>query len=140
MSKYNRGFSLMEIMIAVIILASIATVVISNVSGQQKKAQVYQANILIDQVSQSLEMFYRDCSFYPTTEEGFIALLEKVDRCPSWGPEPYLTRDEIPKDPWGGELIYEYDDTSSSYEIFSLGSDRKEGGEGYAQDISSRDR
>jgi len=82
----------MEIMIAVIILASIATVVISNVTGQQKKAQVYQANILIDQVSQALEMLYRDCSFYPATEEGFIALFEQVDRCPSWGPEPYLTR------------------------------------------------
>lgn len=140
MSKYNRGFSLMEIMIAVIILASIATVVISNVSSQQKKAQVYQAQILIDQVSQSLEMFYRDCSFYPSNEEGFIALLEKVDRCPSWGPEPYLTRNQTPKDPWGGELIYEYNEATSSYAIFSLGSDRTEGGEGYAQDISSENR
>ena len=134
----SKGFSLIEIMIAVIILASMATIVVSNVASQHKKAQVSQAKILLSQVSNSIEMFYRDCSFYPTTDEGLDALLDPVTRCPSWGPESYLTRG-YPKDPWGNRLIYEYDESSDSYEIFSLGKDKKEGGQGYAADLSSRD-
>ena len=136
--SYQKGFSLIEIMIAVVILASMATVIVSNVASQHKKSQVSQAKILLSQVSNSLEMFYRDCSFYPTTDEGLDALLDPVSRCPSWGPEPYLTKG-FPKDPWGNGLVYEYDESSGLYEIFSLGSDKKEGGEGYATDLSSRD-
>ena len=134
----SKGFSLIEIMIAVIILASMATVVVTNVASQHKKAQVSQAKILLSQITNSIEMFYRDCSFYPSTDEGLDALLDPVDRCPSWGPEPYLTKG-YPKDPWGSRIIYEYDEASGSYEIFSLGSDKTEGGENYATDLSSRD-
>lgn len=129
----------MEIMIAIIILATMATVVISNVSGQQKKARVSQAKILISQVVNSIEMFYRDCSFYPTNEEGLEALTSPLERCPAWGPDPYLVKGRLPKDPWNAELVYEYDEETDSYEVFSLGSDRREGGEGYAQDLSSED-
>ena len=84
-------------------------------------------------------MFYRDCSSYPTNEEGLYALIEPLPRCPSWGPEPYLVKALIPKDPWGNELIYEYDELTDTYEVLSLGSDRREGGENYAQDLSSAD-
>ena len=138
-TSLSRGFSLMEIMIALIILASMATFLISNVASQQKKARVSQAKILLSQVSNSLEIFQRDCSFYPTSEEGLDALVEPLDRCISWGPEPYLRNGKLPQDPWGNQLIYEYDESLSSYELFSLGSDRKEGGEGYAADLSSKD-
>ena len=137
--KAKKGFTLMEIMIAIVILSTMATVLITNVTGQQKKARVSQARILLSQVSNSLEMFYRDCSFYPTNEEGLEALVEPVPRCPSWGPEPYLVKGNIPRDPWGNELIYEYDELTDSYEILSLGSDRREGGVDYAQDLSSAD-
>ncbi len=139
LKKLNRGFTLMEIMIAIVILSTMATILITNVTGQQKKARISQAKILLSQVVSSIEMFYRDCSFYPTNEEGLTALVNPTDRCPSWGPEPYLVKGRIPKDPWGGNLIYEYDENTDTFEVFSLGSDRKEGGEGYAKDLSSLD-
>ena len=137
--KFNKGFTLMEIMIAIVILSTMATILITNVTGQQKKAKVSQAKILLSQVVNAIEMFYRDCSSYPSNEEGLTALTVPLERCSSWGPEPYLIKGRIPKDPWEGNLIYEYDENTDSFEVFSLGSDRKEGGEGYAADLSSAD-
>ena len=137
--KQSRGFSLMEIMIAVLIIASMATVLITNVTAQFNKSKVAQAKILLSQISQALDTFYRDCSFYPESEEGLDALVFPLERCGAWGPEPYLKGGKLPKDPWDNDLIYEYDDTSGAYEIFSLGKDRREGGEGYAADLSSNE-
>ena len=137
--KRRRGFSLMEVMIALAIIVTMATVLIGNFSSQFRKSQVSQAKILLAQVVQSLETFYRDCSFYPTADEGLLALAEKLDRCPSWGPEPYFKKGKIPKDPWKRDLIYEYDEESGSFEVLSLGKDGREGGEDYDSDLSSDD-
>lgn len=135
----HRGFSLIEVMIAVAIVATMATILITNFSEEHKKAQVSQAKIILSQVVQSLETFYRDCSFYPTTEEGLEALVVAPERCPSWGPKPYFRKGKIPKDPWKNHLIYEYDELTGAFELFSLGKDGREGGEDYDTDLSSND-
>ena len=135
----SRGFSLMEIMIAVVIIATMATVLITNLTAEFNKSKISQAKILLAQVVQSLETFYRDCAFYPSTAEGLTALVNELGRCPAWGPEPYFKNGKIPQDPWNNELVYEYNDITGEFEVFSLGKDRREGGEDYDTDLSSKD-
>ena len=125
--------TLIEIMIVIAILGGLMAILGQTVMGRLKKANMNQAKILIGEVSKALDMYYTDCSSYPTTEEGLQALLAKPASCNSWGPEPYLKK--MNKDPWGGELQYE--SHGNSYTIRSLGADKREGGTGDGEDISS---
>lgn len=131
--KNDRGMTLLEIMIVLAILGSLIAILATSVTGRLKAAKINQAKILIGEVSKALDMYYTDCSSYPTTEEGLQALIAKPASCNSWGPEPYLKK--INKDPWNGDLIYE--SHGNTYTIRSLGSDKREGGAGDAADISS---
>ena len=128
----NKGMTLIEIMIVLVILASIGGVLVTQVTGALKKSRVKNAQILITELGKSLDTYYTDCGQYPSSLD---SLVDDEDNCSNWGPEPYLKK--VPKDPWGNDFIYESDE--SSYEIISLGEGGKEGGDGYAKDISSED-
>ena len=128
----EKGMTLIEIMIVLVILASIGGVLITRVTGALKKSRVKNAQILITELGKSLDTYYTDCGKYPSSLE---ALTSNSDSCSNWGPEPYLKR--IPKDPWESEFIYESE--GGSYEIVSLGQGGQEGGEGFEKDISSED-
>ena len=132
----RRGMTLIEIMIVLLILGSIAALLGVNVAGEMKKAKKRQAVILINSLSQALSSYYTDCGSYPSTEEGLQALVERTASCDSWGPEPYLEKN-VPKDPWKMDFIYEQD--GSRFVLISLGADKREGGEGFDADISSED-
>ena len=131
--KNNRGMTLIEIMIVIAILGGLMAILGQTVMGRLKKANMNQAKILIGEVSKALDMYYTDCSTYPSTEEGLQALIQKPAGCASWGPDPYLKK--LNKDPWGKELIYE--NVGNTYIIRSLGADKREGGSGDGEDISS---
>lgn len=133
----NKGLSLIEMLVVVGILAFIMSIVARNVSQGKKKSQINQAKILIGLIEQSMEEFNYDCGYYPETLENLV--VSPTD-CEEWGPQPYLKNGKIPKDPWGQEFLYEYDENSGNYEILSLGADRKVGGSGrFNKDISSLD-
>ena len=136
--KNNRGFSLIEIIVAIALVALVGATIFANVGPKQRKGKVNLAKIAIRNLEGALETFYIDCNFYPSSAEGLEALVSAPDRCESWGPEPYLKNGKIPKDPWKNDFIYRESD-SGGFEIISLGSDGKEGGKDYAQDISSKD-
>lgn len=131
----NKGMTLLEIMIVLVILGGLATVLISSVMGRLGSAKVKQAKIQIGEFTKNLDMYYTDCGLYPTTDEGLQALITAPSSCTSWGPEPYIKR--LSKDPWSKDLIYESD--GSSYVLRSLGKGGKEGGSGEEADISSED-
>ena len=135
----QKGFSLTEILIALVLIVGISASVLTNVMGQQDKGKVNQAKIMISRLSDALNTFYMDCGYYPSTNEGFSALVLAPDKCESWGPEPYLDKGKMPKDPWKNDFAYEYDESTGKFEILSFGKDRKAGGEGFAKDISSHD-
>jgi general secretion pathway protein G len=138
--KNNRGMTLVEIMIVLVILGSLATVLITKVSKSLAKAKIQQAKILISEVGKALDQFNTDCAFYPTTEQGLQALVTPPaaggKTCTNWGPESYLTK--IPLDPWKNPLMYVCTD-GQHYILKSFGADGKEGGEGLNADISSED-
>ena len=135
--KNNQGFSLMEIMIALALIVVVGTGVFVNLLGRYEKGKIDQAKISITRLADAVNMFYMDCGYYPSSAEGLEALIIAPQKCESWGPA-YLTKGKIPKDPWKNDFIYEYDTSTDSFEIISLGKGGKQGGEDSATDLSSK--
>lgn len=134
----QSGFTLIEIMVVVVILGVLGALIVPNVIGVPDEARVEAAKSDIGAIGSALEMYRLDNSIYPSTEQGLEALVEQPTGFPEprkWGPEPYLKK--LKDDPWGEPYYYFSEDRS--FEIYSYGADRKEGGEGVDADISSND-
>ncbi len=126
------GMTLLEIMIVLAILGSLMAILLPKLVGQQDKAKVKETKIIISQVITALNMYYTDCGKFPASLEGLTAA---DSSCTNWGPEAYMKK--TPKDSWDNEFQYTVE--GSNFILKSLGSDKREGGEGYAGDISSED-
>ncbi|HLW56602.1 MAG TPA: type II secretion system major pseudopilin GspG [Bacteriovoracaceae bacterium] len=138
--KSNQGMSLIEILIALTLLALAGTFVGGRVFENLQEGKVQTAKIQIKSLSDRLKEFRRDCNFYPTTEMGLDALIEKPTGgrdCKRYAPGGYIEGGKIPLDPWDAEYIYESD--GRTFTIISLGADNAEGGEGVDADINSND-
>ncbi|AHI05595.1 general secretion pathway protein G precursor [Bdellovibrio bacteriovorus W] len=130
--KNRKGMTLIEIMIVLAIIGSIAALLLPNITGQLDKSKVREARIQLTQVVNALSMYYTDCGKYPETLEG----LTKADpNCSNWGPEPYYKKSL--KDPFNHDLVYELEGTE--YTLKSLGKDGREGGSGYNADVTLDD-
>ncbi|MDB1122500.1 type II secretion system major pseudopilin GspG [Vibrio algarum] len=137
-NKKQNGFTLLEIMVVVVILGILASVVVPNLLGNKEKADQQKAVSDISALEQALDMYKLDNSVYPTTDQGLEALVTK----PSGSPEPRNYRDggyirRLPQDPWGYDYQYLSPGDKGTLDIFSLGSDGQEGGEGSAADIGN---
>ncbi len=134
----QSGFTLIEIMVVVVILGVLGALIVPNIIGAPDEARVTAAKSDIRAISTQLETYRLHNSVYPSTEQGLEALVEEPTGFPeprNWGPEPYLKK--IPVDPWDEPYYYFSEDRS--YEIYSYGADRREGGEGIDADINSND-
>ncbi len=136
--KNQKGFTLIEIMVVLAILAGLIAMVAPNIIGEAGAARVKTAKAEMANISLALDMYKLDNFTYPSTSQGIEALASK----PSGSPEPknyksggYMKK--MPMDPWGN--AYLYFSKKSNYEIVSLGADGEEGGEEDAADISSND-
>jgi len=136
--KKQSGFTLIEIMVVLAILAGLVAMVAPNIIGEAGAARVKTAKAEMANISQALDMYKLDNFTYPSTSQGLEALVSK----PSGSPEPknyksggYMKK--LPVDPWGNPYLYF--SKSGKFEIVSFGADGEEGGEGDAQDISSND-
>ncbi len=136
--KNQKGFTLIEIMVVLAILAGLIAMVAPNIIGEAGAARVKTAKAEMANISLALDMYKLDNFSYPSTSQGIEALASK----PSGSPEPknyksggYMKK--MPVDPWGN--AYLYFSKKSNYEIVSLGADGEEGGEEDAADISSND-
>ena len=130
----NLGMTLIEIVLVLTILGGLFAMIIPKVMDQFGKAKYNEAKVSLKQVATQIEMYNSECQSYPRDFNDMITN-PGAEVCANWGPKAYLP--SIPKDPWGTPLIYEVDGTS--YHLRSLGKDKKEGGEGYAKDITSDD-
>lgn len=133
----QRGLTLIEIMVVLVIVGGLMAVLGQTVFTNLGNANVKTTRAQFQEISKQLEMYNADCGGFPTTDQGLQALVADpgTDVCPNWGPNPYLKA--LPKDPWSRALLYDSD--GSTFELRSLGSDRKEGGTGTAKDLSSGD-
>ncbi len=133
-----RGFTLIEIMVVVVILGILGALIVPNIIGRPDEARVQAAKADIESVGTALELYRLDNGNYPSTDQGLDALVSEPSGFPEarrWNADGYLKK--LPVDPWDEPYLYFSEDRS--YEIYSYGSDRKEGGEGVDSDISSKD-
>lgn len=133
-AAHNRGFTLIEIMVVVVILGILGALIVPNIIGRPDEARVTAAQSDIQAISNALELYRLDNSHYPSTDQGLEALVTKPSGYPEpkhWNSEGYLKK--VPVDPWGEPYIYINE--GRNYEIYSLGADGKEGGEGVDADI-----
>jgi len=138
----DTGLTLIELMVVIIILGVLATFIVPRFMDQPEKARVAKARVEIESLASAVKMFKLDNGFYPSTEQGLKALVEKptVGRIPThWREGGYLEKKEVPKDPWGNEYVYISPSPNGDFEIISYGADGREGGEGFDADISSQD-
>ncbi len=135
--KTQSGFTLIEIMIVVIIIASLAAIVMPRLSGRSEQAKAVVAQTDINSsISLALKLYQLDNGKFPTTEQGLAALISKPSSAPvppNWK-EPYL--DKKPVDPWGNPYQYKSPGAhnSSTFDLYSFGND---GLEGTADDIKN---
>jgi len=137
MSKTEiKGFTLIEVMVVVVILAVLAALIVPRVVGRTDEARAVAAKQDIATIMQSLKLYRIDNSRYPTNEQGLEALVSR----PTTEPQPsnwksYL--DKLPKDPWGNTYLYLNPGVHGEIDVFSLGADGKPGGSEADADIGS---
>ncbi len=133
--RRDRGFTLIEILVVMVIIGMLAALVgpkaISYLSGAKQKT----AKAQITNFETALDAFRLDVGRYPTTEEGLKALREKPSGAEKWQ-GPYFNK-EVPLDPWGKAYVYKAPGDNGEYDIISYGLDGVEGGEGENQDVVS---
>ena len=136
----QRGFTLIEIMVVVVILGILAALVVPQVMNRPDQAKVTVAKGDIKAIGAALDMYKLDNYSYPSTQQGLDALVEKPGGNPqpkNWNRDGYLKR--VPKDPWGNEYQYLSPGTQGQFDLYSYGADGKQGGSDLNADIGNWD-
>ncbi|UXY14363.1 type II secretion system major pseudopilin GspG [Chitiniphilus purpureus] len=134
----ERGFTLIEILVVITILAILGALVVPKIMDRPNEARVVAAQQDIRTVIQGLKLYKLDNGRYPTTEQGLRALIEKPTSGPvpnNWKTGGYL--EKLPKDPWGGDYLYLNPGLKGEIDVMSYGADGQQGGEGFDADIGS---
>jgi general secretion pathway protein G len=134
---YSRiGFTLLELMVVLLILALIASIAAPQVTKHLRKAKIQTAKIQVDALGAAVDSFHVDNGRLPTNEEALKALVERPAGLPAWD-GPYIKKKESLIDPWGEPYRYRVPGTNGEYDVYSWGADKKEGGDGDAGDIGT---
>jgi len=125
--KSRKAFSLIELMVVIVILGLLAALVAPKFLKRGEEAKLTTTQVQMKSVEQALKLYKLHNNFYPTTEQGLKALVEKPETEPvpkNWK-GPYL--DKVPKDAWGNDFIYVSD--GKTFTLVSPGPDGEEGTE-----------
>ncbi|HVC45270.1 MAG TPA: type II secretion system major pseudopilin GspG [Candidatus Binataceae bacterium] len=134
LGESERGFTLIELMVVILIIGLLATIVVQNLRGATDKAKRIKAEADISALKTALDRYYLDNGSYPTSDQGLPALVS----APTNGKVPADYPDggyieKVPNDPWNTPYFYQSD--GNSYVLKSFGADGVEGGTGKNADI-----
>lgn len=132
--RAQAGFSLMELLVALVILALVMGIVAPRVVGYLSRAKSQTAEAQVKMMQGALDLFLLDVGRYPTEDEGLKALLAAPAGAAGWA-GPYLDEDTLPADPWGREYLYSAGGDGLRVRVYSLGRDGAAGGSGEDADI-----
>lgn len=130
---YQRGFTLMELLVVVVIIGLLVALVAPRYFQQIGKSERTAAANQIDALRKATDSYRMDMGRFPRAEEGLVALVERPEGDARWN-GPYLQK-AVPVDPWGNPYVYRIPGNSSDYDVISLGKDGRPGGQGEDADI-----
>lgn len=139
LKRSQSGFTLLELMVVAAILSLLVALVAPNLLGRSDDAKIAVAKTQLRNITSALDLYRLDNGHYPSTAQGLQALVTRPTGYPearNWKSGGYLP--SLPKDPWQSEYLYISPGAQGDYDLLSLGSDGREGGDGDAADLSSR--
>ena len=136
----NRGFTLIVVLVVVAILGILAAIVVPRILDRPDEAKRVAAKTDVGAIVQALKLYRLDNGFYPSTDQGLAALVQRPTAEPApanWKSGGYLER--LPRDPWGSDYQYLNPGVRGEIDVYSLGADKARGGEGRGADIGNWD-
>jgi general secretion pathway protein G len=134
--RRRRGFTLLELMVVLLILGLLTTIAAPRVAKYLRKAKADTARIQVEALGAAVDSFNLDNGRFPTSEEGLKALVERPQDLTTWD-GPYIKKQDSLTDPWGKAYLYRVPGRKGEFDVYSLGSDQREGGEGDARDVGN---
>jgi len=132
----ERGYTLVELLVVLAILGLLVAIAAPRVIKYLGSAKVDTAKIQIEQLGNSLDLYHLEVGHYPTDQEGLQALVDRPQQAQAWN-GPYLKNRQSLIDPWGRPYVYKSPGEHGDYDLYSLGADGREGGDGEDRDITS---
>ncbi len=139
-SSGQSGFTLIEVIVVLVILGILASIVVPKVVSRTDQAQIVKAKQDIRAIESALQMYRVDNFNYPSTDQGLVSLSEKPtsgQEAKNWQAGGYIKK--VPKDPWGNDYQYLSPGENGDFDLYSLGSDGRPGGEDSGKDIGNWD-
>ena len=134
--RREDGYTLVEMLVVIGIIALIAAVLTPQLLGQMSRARAKAGQLQLDSVAAAVEMYRSDVGRYPNQQEGLQALLTDPGNVEGWT-GPYLKDAKAIKDPWSNPVVYQLDADGQHFAVISYGADGKIGGGSADRDLRS---
>jgi general secretion pathway protein G len=135
-SRRPNGFTLVELLVVLAILGLLVALAAPRVIKYLGSAKSDTARIQIEKLGGILDLYRLEIGRYPGEQEGLRALVERPGQVDAWD-GPYLKNRESLTDPWGKPYVYRMPGEHGDYDLYTLGADSKEGGDGEDRDITN---
>jgi len=139
--KNEQGFTLIELLVVMVILGILAGLIVPRFMERPEEARRVKAKLQIENLENALKLFKIDNGFYPSTEQGLAALVQKPETgrvTRNWREGGYLEKGVIPKDPWDNDFKYLNPGVHNrDFDLWSMGPDGEDGGEGKDADVTN---
>lgn len=132
----QRGYTLVELLVVLAILGLLVAIATPRLMKYLGSAKVDTAKVQIERLGGVLDLYRLEIGHYPTEQEGLTALVDRPAQAVNWN-GPYMKNREALTDPWGHPYGYRFPGEHGDYDLYSLGADGREGGEGEDRDITS---
>lgn len=135
-ARAQRGFTLLELLVVLVILGMLAALAGPRVMKYISSAKSDTAQLQIEELGAALDMYKLEVGRHPNSQEGLQALIEAPAGATNWN-GPYLKKKGVPKDPWGADYNYAFPGQHGAFDLYTHGADGREGGEGEDRDVVS---